>query len=385
MLSGLLKVLLLFHVLYSTCVNFPSPRNDCAASQTQKPFQDLVRRLPHSTFLDLTTQTDALDDAWEMETTGWDPRSTRHPSSSSSFWPYPSDATSRLGPDFMPPSRPMRTDDVLSVQEPETTHVSVAHPSASETIPSDVPVASNRKIQFKRPPNPLDRVNLRNVPEGDDDDHFFPLIIIIWRRCQHLLFIEVLHSGASDTCRQQWTFVSALLCDAPLAAAPSGSQHEGCCLQPTDGFVLLENGCSSHRIETRCCELDFQEQRRELRWTHRFISCTNSMEHGVFHGDFDVVLTSQTEVLVCRCSSRLVGTDKDICNGYTCPPLLVERTMWCRGGKKTVSDTSFSLFSTCLPSHLEGVKQHLGGKRWMLCTIGLMGYSCLFQHVACRY
>ena len=27
-------------------------------------FQDLGRRLPHSTFLDLTTQTDALDDAW---------------------------------------------------------------------------------------------------------------------------------------------------------------------------------------------------------------------------------------------------------------------------------------------------------------------------------
>ena len=32
--------------------------------------------------------------------------------------------------------------------------------------------------------------------------------------------------------------------------------------------------------------------------------------------DFDVVLTSQTEVLVCRCFFRLVGTDKDICDGY---------------------------------------------------------------------
>ena len=38
----------------------------------------------------------------------------------------------------MPPSRTMRTDDEMSVQEPETTHVSVAHPSASETIPSHV-------------------------------------------------------------------------------------------------------------------------------------------------------------------------------------------------------------------------------------------------------
>ena len=35
-----------------------------------------------------------------------------------------------------------------------------------------------------------------------------------------------------------------------------------------------------------------------------------------FNGDFDVVLTSQTEVLVYLCSSRLVGSDKDICDGY---------------------------------------------------------------------
>ena len=69
----------------------------------------------------------------------------------------------------MPPSRLVRTDDEMSVQEPETTHVPVAHPSASETIPSDVLVTSvepedsvqttsMRRILFKRPPNPLDRV-----------------------------------------------------------------------------------------------------------------------------------------------------------------------------------------------------------------------------------
>ena len=56
---------------------------------------------------------------------------------------------------------PMRTDDEMSVQEPETTHVSVAHPSTSQTIPSDVPVASvepedlvpttpPRRLLFKR-------------------------------------------------------------------------------------------------------------------------------------------------------------------------------------------------------------------------------------------
>ena len=76
-------------------------------------------------------------------------------------------------------------------------HVSVAHPSASETIPSDVPVASvepensvqttsMRRTLFKRPPNPLDRVEPPNVPEVTMMIilHFFPLIIMIWRRCQ---------------------------------------------------------------------------------------------------------------------------------------------------------------------------------------------------------
>ena len=72
---------------------FESEKRLCNIADTRAiSFQDLVRRLPHSTFLDLTTQTDAPDDAWEEEITGWDPRS-----SSSSFWPH---ATSRLGPDL---------------------------------------------------------------------------------------------------------------------------------------------------------------------------------------------------------------------------------------------------------------------------------------------
>ena len=82
----------------------------------------------------------------------------------------------------MPPSRSMRTDDEMSVQEPETTHVSVAHFSASETIPSDflvasvepedsVPTTPPRRLLFKRPPNPLDRVETPNRTRGDEDDH----------------------------------------------------------------------------------------------------------------------------------------------------------------------------------------------------------------------
>ena len=83
----------------------------------------------------------------------------------------------------------MRTDDEMSVQEPETTHVSVAHPSASETIPSDVPVASvepedsvqttpRRRFLFKRPPNPLDRVEPPKRTRGDEYDRSAVLLAL---------------------------------------------------------------------------------------------------------------------------------------------------------------------------------------------------------------
>ena len=156
-----------------------SEKRLCSIADTETiSFQDLVTRLPHSTFLDLTTQTDALDDPWEEEITGWGPRSTEYPSSGSSFWPQQPDATSRLGPDLVPPSR---SHDEMSVQEQETTHVPFMHPSASETIPPDDPVGSveqeesaqttsTRRITFKRPPNPLDRVEPPKRTRGDDDE-----------------------------------------------------------------------------------------------------------------------------------------------------------------------------------------------------------------------
>ena len=153
-----------------------SEKRLCSIADTEAiSFQDLVRRLPHSTFLDLTTQTDAPDDAWEEEITGWDPRSTRDPSSSSSFWPHQSDATSRLGPDLVPPSRFVRTDDEMSVQEHETTHVPFTHPSVSDTVQSDVPVTSvepeDSVLSFKRPPDPMDHAEPPKRTRGDDDDH----------------------------------------------------------------------------------------------------------------------------------------------------------------------------------------------------------------------
>ena len=78
-------------------------RGCCTAHTEPMSFQDLVRRLPHSTFLDLTTETDAPDDAWEKKITGWDPRSTQDPSSGSTFWPQRLEKVPRLGPDMIPP------------------------------------------------------------------------------------------------------------------------------------------------------------------------------------------------------------------------------------------------------------------------------------------
>ena len=57
---------------------------------------------------------------WEEAVTGWDPRSTRSPSSGSSFGPQQPDATSRLGPDLVPPSRLLRADEEMSVQATDT-------------------------------------------------------------------------------------------------------------------------------------------------------------------------------------------------------------------------------------------------------------------------
>ena len=58
-----------------------------------------------------------------------------------------------------------------------------------------------------------------------------------------------------------------------------------------------------------------------LRWTHRLISRTNSTVRGVFHGDFDVELyESNRSAGVSLLFSSLVGTDKDICDGYVARP-----------------------------------------------------------------
>ena len=99
----------------------------------------------------------------------------------------------------------MRTDDEMSVQEPETTHVSVAHPPVSETIPSDIPVASvepedsvqttpPRRLLFKLPPNPLDRVEPPKRTRGDEDDDSASL-----SACHHDLekVSEILKNGNS--------------------------------------------------------------------------------------------------------------------------------------------------------------------------------------------
>ena len=87
-----------------------------------------MRRLPHIKF-DLTAQTDALGDAC-----------TPDPSSGSTFWPQQLGAAPRLGLGMVPPSRPVRADDQMSVQETQKSRTSVPHFSASESAPPDVGV-----------------------------------------------------------------------------------------------------------------------------------------------------------------------------------------------------------------------------------------------------
>ena len=104
-----------------------SEKRLCSILRTQNPsVSKTLSDVCHTThFLISRHRQMLLTMPWEDEITGWNQRSTRDPSSSSSFRPQ-SDATSRLGPELMSPSRSMRTDDEMSVQEPETTHVPVA-------------------------------------------------------------------------------------------------------------------------------------------------------------------------------------------------------------------------------------------------------------------
>ena len=75
----------------------------------------------------------------------------------------------------------MRADDEMSVQEHDMTHVPFPHPSASESIPPDVPVGSvspddsaqlmsTRRIKFQRPPKPSDRAEPPKRIRSDDDE-----------------------------------------------------------------------------------------------------------------------------------------------------------------------------------------------------------------------
>ena len=121
------------------------------------------------------------DDAWEEEITGWDPRSTRDPSSSSSFWPHQSDATSRLGPDLMPPSRP---ELMMKCQcKNPKRHMFLLHilRRVKRFHQMYLWPRLHRKIQCRQLPcvtfcpnvlpNPLDRVEPPERTRGDDDDH----------------------------------------------------------------------------------------------------------------------------------------------------------------------------------------------------------------------
>ena len=95
-----------------------SDKRLCSIADTQAVgFQEPVR-LPHSTFLDLTAQTDALADAWEEEVTGWD-----HEAHEIRAVAFPSGHNDLMQHHVLvPPTPPVRAEDDMSVQEHETTH-----------------------------------------------------------------------------------------------------------------------------------------------------------------------------------------------------------------------------------------------------------------------
>ena len=114
----------------------------------------------------------------------------------------------------------------------------------------------------------------------------------------------------------------------------------GYCLQPTDGVVLLENGCRSHRIETRCCD-----------WTSRDTeeSCAAlsvaqiQQSMGSFMGISTWCLRVKQKCwCVVALLVSLVQTRTFATGMLPAPP--VERTMWCRGGKKRSRTFLFHCF-----------------------------------------
>ena len=176
----------MFDVLYSTCVPFPSPNKDCAVSQTQKPRASetlsdvchtahfLISRHRPMLLMMLVKKKKSLVGAHEAHEIQAGAVLSGHINLMQHH------VLDR--PDLVPPTRPVRADDEMSVQEHETTHVPFTHHSVSDTIPSDVPVTSveledsvqttpTRRITFERPPNPLNRVEPPKRTRGDDDDH----------------------------------------------------------------------------------------------------------------------------------------------------------------------------------------------------------------------
>ena len=134
------------------------------------------------------------------------------------------------------------------------------------------------------------------------------------------------------TCRQQWTFVSMLLCD--VIGLPGTQKRVAVDAPP------------------------YQSQQFNGAW---------GLSWGFRRGAYESNRSAGVSLLffVSLVQTRTLATGM-------LPATPLERTLRCSSGKKTASDTYVSLFSTWLPSHPEGVKLHLGGRRWMLCTNGLM-------------
>ena len=98
------------------------------------------------------------------------------------FWPQQPDATSRLGPDLVPSSRPVRADDEKCQWENEKRHMFLSRILRQVNRlhltflllqlnwKIQTQTMSTRRITFKRLPNPVDRAEPPKRTRGDDDE-----------------------------------------------------------------------------------------------------------------------------------------------------------------------------------------------------------------------
>ena len=107
----------------------------CSVADTEaKHCQDLVRRLPHSTFLDLTTRPDVPDDVWEDGVPHLNQQS-----SSSTLCPQQPRPVPNRRHTMVPPSLPEQPEDDMTIHDSETQNPEDSESHATGTSDVELP------------------------------------------------------------------------------------------------------------------------------------------------------------------------------------------------------------------------------------------------------